>query len=71
MIRTIDSEFLEYCKEEQISPPTDEHIEAWEACRIRCADLCLQHGLIGMARTIMKNEDGSVDEKWWKSHEME
>lgn len=32
----------------------------WDACRRRCADLCKQHGLIGISLAIVKNEDGEI-----------
>jgi len=40
----------------------------WEASRRRCADLCAQNGLKGMGMTIMRREDGSIDESWMASN---
>jgi len=36
----------------------------WDASRRRCADLCAQNGLKGMGMTIMRRDDGSIDESW-------
>jgi len=36
----------------------------WEACRRRCANLCVQRGLVGVARDIMTNEDGTIAKDW-------
>ncbi|KKN98841.1 hypothetical protein LCGC14_0140820 [marine sediment metagenome] len=41
----------------------------WEACRQKCADLCMQNDQKGTAMQIMTNIDGSIDESWMKSHE--
>lgn len=67
MIQTLDVQWSEYAQEQH--PPLEPHsVCVWGACRRGCADLCIQRGLIGMAREIMKDEDGSVDKEWWESH---
>ncbi len=67
-VKTLDVEFSEYCDRELISPEKGFEEDTWQACRRKCADLCIQRGLIGMGRSIMKDADGSVDEEWWESH---
>lgn len=75
-LQTLDLEFLEYCDELLMNgmEPVDslriktQYRFLWDACRRKCADLCVERGLLGMARTIMKNENDSVDEQWQKSH---
>lgn len=68
MIQTLDVEFSKYCQEELLIPATKSNIKTWEVCRRKCADLCIKRGLIGMARELMKDEDGLVDNEWWESH---
>lgn len=75
-LQTLDLEFSEYCHELLMDgmEPVDflriknQYRFLWDACRRRCADLCVERGLLGMARTIMKNEDDSIDEQWLKSY---
>ena len=63
-LQTLDLEFDEYCNELLLDgmDPLDflrvlhQCRFVWNACRKRCADLCIQKGLVGMARDIMKNE---------------
>lgn len=67
-IQTLDLEFDEWCHEllqngmDQIDflRVSSQYRFVWDACRCRCADLCRQHGLIGTARAITRNEDGEI-----------
>lgn len=63
-LQTLDLEFDEYCCDllRDGMDPLDflsvlhQYRFIWDACRRRCADLCIQKGLVGMALDIMKNE---------------
>lgn len=71
-LQTIDLEFSEWCHELLMDgiDPIDylrilsQYRFVWEACRKRCADLCVQKGKIDIARDIMKNQDGMVSKNW-------
>jgi hypothetical protein len=63
-LQTLDLEFDEWCHE-LLSDEVEsldflrilhQSRPVWDACRRRCADLCIQKGLVDMARDIMKNE---------------
>ncbi len=76
-VYAMDHEFEKWC-EELLADGTVTPIEylnilhssrfIWDASRRRCADLCAQNGLKGMGMTIMRREDGSVEELWMTSH---
>lgn len=76
-IYAMDHEFEKWCEERLVDGKVTsiEYLQMlhegyviWEAATRRCADLCVQNGLKGMGMTIMKREDGSVDESWMESH---
>ena len=58
-IQTLDLEFDEWCHE-LLQNGMDQIDFLRVACRCWCADLCRQHGLIGTARAITRNEDGEI-----------
>lgn len=73
----LDNEFEKWCEQLLTDGKVDSigylkllhqcgHV--WEACRKKCADLCMQSGQKGMAMQIMSNIDGSIDELWMESH---
>jgi len=72
VVQTLDLEYSEWCHEllRGGMDPIDflrvlsQYQFVWEACRRRCADLCVQRGFVGMARDIMTNEDGTIDKDW-------
>ena len=72
ILQTLDLEFSEWCHEllQEGMDPIDflrvlnQCQFVWEASRRRCADLCVQRGLVGMARDIMTNEDGAIAKDW-------
>lgn len=67
-LQTLDLEFDEYCHDllSDRMDPLDflsvfhRCLFVWNACRHRCADLCIQKGLVDMARDILTNEDGTI-----------
>ena len=71
-LQTLDLEFDEWAHEllqdgmDQIDflRILNQYRFVWEACRRRCATLCVQRGLIGMSLAIMRNEDGAIAEDW-------
>ena len=76
-IYTLDNEFEKLCEQllnqGRITPIR--YLELlregrliWEACRKKCADLCVQNGQMGIGMRIMTNGDGSMDKSWMESH---
>lgn len=71
-LQTLDLEFSEWCHElltDGMDPINflrilSQYRFIWEACRRRCADFCVQHGSVDIARKIMTNEDGAMIEDW-------
>lgn len=73
-MQTLDLEFTEWCHEllrDGMDPVDFLRVLSqcgfvWDACRARCARLCVQRGFVGMARDIMTNEDGTIPNGWHK-----
>ncbi len=67
-LQTLDLEFDEYCHEllrdgvgsVNFLRISNQYQFIWDACRKRCARLCLQHGADDLSTHILRNEDGTL-----------